>query len=142
MNLLVLHGPNLNLLGEREPDVYGHVTLIQINAELQRRARAAGWGFKALQSNSEGVLVDRLQAERRWATGILFNPGALTHTSYVLAETVAALGIPTIEVHLSDIRAREPWRRVSRIASSCLSQISGEGAESYYAGFEALRSLG
>lgn len=131
MNILVLHGPNLNLLGEREPSVYGTMTLAQLNAKLKSHARAKGATLRARQSNSEGALIDLLHAHRKWADGVVFNPGAFTHYSYALRDAVAAIRVPTVEVHLSDVRKREAFRRVSVIAPACVGRRLGKGVVSY-----------
>lgn len=131
MNILVLHGPNLNLLGEREPEVYGTMTLVQLNKKLAAYARKRGASVRARQSNSEGELIDLLHAHRKWADGIAFNPGAYTHYSYALRDAVAGIQVPTIEVHLSDVTKREPFRRVSVIAPVCAGRRYGRGADSY-----------
>ena len=131
MNILVLHGPNLNLLGEREPEIYGTTTLAQLDARLARHARARGASLRSRQSNCEGKLIDLLHAHRRWADGIVLNPGAYTHYSYALRDAVAAVRVPTIEVHLSDVTKREPFRRVSVIAPACAGRRYGKGADSY-----------
>ena len=128
--ILVLHGPNLNLLGEREGDEQGR-TLDELNRLIRARAAELGLEVKLLQSNHEGALVDALHAERRWADGILINPAALTHTSYVLREALAAVGKPALEVHLGDIRRRESWRRKSVIKDVCAAQVMGKGFDSY-----------
>jgi len=138
MNLLVLHGPNLNLLGEREPEVYGKTTLAQLNAALRKRARQLKASLRIFQSNGEGALIDLLHKHRRWADGVVFNPGAYTHYSYALRDAVSACNVPTIEVHLSDISQREEFRRVSVIAPACRAQITGKGVGSY---LEALDRL-
>lgn len=138
MKILVLHGPNLNLLGIREPDVYGHLSLREIDKELAIRAEHLGAELRTLQSNHEGVLVDAVHEAVGWAEGILINPGAFTHTSLALRDAIAATGIPTVEAHLSNIYAREEFRHKSVIAAVCLGQISGFGANSYYLGLEAL----
>jgi len=130
MNILVIHGPNLNLLGEREGDEKGR-TLDELNHELQALAERAGIELRIFQSNHEGALIDRLHAERRWADGILINPGALTHSSYVLRDALAAVNRPTLEVHLTDIRRRESWRRKSVIKDVCAAQVMGKGFDSY-----------
>ena len=130
-NLLVLHGPNLNLLGTREPDVYGHCTLAEIDADLHRRAKAAGHALTSLQSNAESVLVDRVQSARDDGTDlILINPAAFTHTSVALRDALAAVAIPFIEVHLSNPHAREPFRHTSYFSDLAVGDVSGFGADS------------
>jgi len=130
--LLVLHGPNLNLLGTREPEVYGHTTLAQIDADLQAQAVAAGHQLDSLQSNAEHVLVDRIQAARSDGTDfILINPAALTHTSVAVRDALAAVSVPFIEVHLSNPHSREPFRRHSYVSDLALGVIAGFGADSY-----------
>ncbi len=138
MNILVLHGPNLNLLGEREPEVYGSMTLAELDARLSARAKELKVKLRCFQSNHEGELIDLIHKHRRWARGLVFNPGAYTHYSYALRDAVAAARIPTIEVHLSDVRRREAFRRVSVISPVCLAQISGKGAGSYLEALERL----
>ena len=130
--LLVLHGPNLNLLGTREPEVYGRDTLARIDADLQARAQAAGHALAQLQSNDEAALVDRIQAARNDGTAfILINPAAFTHTSVALRDALAAVAIPFIEVHLSNPHAREPFRRTSYFSDLAVGVVSGFGADSY-----------
>lgn len=138
MNILVLHGPNLNLLGEREPEVYGSGTLAELDRALRTEARRLGQTVRIQQSNHEGVLIDRLHAARHWADGVVFNPGAYTHTSYALRDAIAAIRPPVVEVHLSDIRRREPFRRRSVVADVAAHRILGLGFESY---LSALRWL-
>jgi 3-dehydroquinate dehydratase-2 len=130
--LLLLHGPNLNLLGSREPDVYGHATLAAIDAGLKATAVAAGHELDSLQSNSEAALVDRVQAAASDGTVfILANPAALTHTSVALRDALAAVAIPFIEIHLSNPHAREPFRHASYFSDLAVGVISGFGADSY-----------
>ncbi|MDZ7271544.1 MAG: type II 3-dehydroquinate dehydratase [candidate division KSB1 bacterium] len=138
LRVLVLHGPNLNLLGEREPEIYGTMSLRRLNALIKRHARSVGVRVKIVQSNHEGKLIDLIHRRRRWADGILINPGALTHYSYALRDALSAVALPAVEVHLSDIHAREEFRRVSVIAPVCAAQISGLGAESYLRGLDEL----
>ena len=141
MNILVLHGPNLNLLGEREPEIYGYMTLAQLDKKLAAYALKRGAAVRARQSNSEGKLIDILHAHRKWAHGIVFNPGAYTHYSYALRDAVAAVQIPTIEVHLSDVMKREPFRRVSVIAPACAGRRYGRGADSYVEAIDDLIAI-
>jgi 3-dehydroquinate dehydratase-2 len=136
--ILVLHGPNLNLLGEREPEIYGDLTLPQLNIHLRKAARQLGSSLKIYQSNGEGKLIDLLHLHRKWAEGVVFNPGAYTHYSYALRDAIAAIGKPTVEVHLSNIHRREKFRRLSVIAPVCVRQISGLGWKSYLEGLKFL----
>jgi len=136
--LLVLHGPNLNLLGSREPEVYGQTTLAEIDGELQARAAAAGHALESLQSNSELALIDRVQAARDDGTGfILINPAAFTHTSVALRDALAAAAVPFVEVHLSNPHAREPFRHNSFFSDMAVGVIAGFGADSYRYALEA-----
>jgi 3-dehydroquinate dehydratase-2 len=141
--ILVLHGPNLNLLGVREPEIYGRTTLSDIHARLEARARAAGVRLESFQSNHEGELVDRIQAAMEEGIDfILINPGAYTHTSVALRDALAAVSIPFIEVHLSNIHAREPFRHHSYLSDRAVGVICGLGAYGYEAALEyALRTL-
>ena len=130
--LLVLHGPNLNLLGTREPGIYGHTTLARIDADLLARAQAAGHSLEALQSNAEHVLIDRVQAARGDSTAcIVINPGGFTHTSVALRDAFAAVAIPFYEVHLSNPHAREPFRHTSYFSDLAVGVICGFGADGY-----------
>lgn len=138
MIILVLHGPNLNLLGKREPEVYGRLTLEEINQRLDVLAKELGIEVRALQSNHEGVLIDALHDARTWADGVIFNPGGYTHTSVALRDAVAAIGLPVIEVHLSNTQAREEFRRHSLISPVCKGTIMGLGWHSYTAALRAL----
>ena len=136
--LLVLHGPTLNLLGAREPSVYGRTTLAEIDADLAATARAAGHELGTFQSNSEGALIDRIHAASKDGTAfIVINPGALTHTSVALRDALAAVAIPFIEVHLSNVHARESFRHRSYIADLAVGVITGFGADSYRLGLAA-----
>lgn len=141
LKILILHGPNLNLLGEREKDVYGTLTLDEINAQLKAEAKVLGVDVDFFQSNSEGDLVNRLQEARKNFDGIVMNPAAFTHTSIALRDAVAALSIPVVEVHLSNIYKREEFRHHSMIAPVALGQVSGFGAHSYILGLRALVSV-
>ena len=130
--LLVLHGPNLNLLGTREPEVYGRTTLAQIDADLRARTEAAGHAYDSLQSNAEHVLVDRIQAARADGTAfIVINPAAFTHTSVAIRDALAAVAVPFVEVHLSNPHAREPFRHASYVSDLAVGVVCGFGADSY-----------
>jgi 3-dehydroquinate dehydratase II len=140
VRVLVLHGPNLNLLGTREPEIYGTTTLAEIDAELAVRARARGATVECAQSNLEGELVTLVQGARGTFDAIVINPGGYTHTSVAIRDAidaVGALGVPAIEVHLSNLHARESFRRESITAARCVGQICGFGAQSYYLGLDA-----
>ena len=138
LSVQVIHGPNLNLLGRREPDVYGHHTLETINSLLQLEARQLDVAVEFFQSNHEGFLVDCIQAAFEQHQGIVINPGAYTHSSVALRDALAAVDLPAVEVHLSNIYSREAFRHYSYIAPVAIGQISGFGAESYRLGLQAL----
>jgi 3-dehydroquinate dehydratase-2 len=137
-SVLVLHGPNLNLLGRREPQIYGDLSLDEIDRRLVEAGKEYNLQVRCEQSNHEGVLIDLLHAASGWAAGVVFNPGGYTHTSVTLRDAVAGIGLPVIEVHLSNIAAREPFRRESLIAPVCAGTISGFGWRSYLLGLYAL----
>lgn len=136
MNVLVIHGPNLHLLGERRPDLYGALTLRALNALLRREAKKLGLALRVFQSNSEGRIIDLLTANRRWARALVINPAAYTHYSYAIRDAIEACGLPAAEVHLTDISKREPFRRVSVTGPACVKTFKGKGPASY---LEALR---
>jgi 3-dehydroquinate dehydratase II len=138
LRILVLSGPNLNLLGSREPEVYGRATLGEIESDLQARAAAAGAEVVTFQSNVEGELVTRIQQARGQVDGLLFNPGGYTHTSVALRDALLAVGLPTVEVHLSNLHRREPFRRRSLTAAACVGVVMGFGAQSYAVALDAL----
>ena len=139
--ILVLHGPNLNLLGEREPDVYGRTTLAEIDARLTKLAGELGVRVECFQSNHEGTLIDRVQEARTQISAIVINAGGFTHTSVALRDALAAAGVPIVEVHLSNIHRREQFRHRSLVAGVAAGQISGFGAESYLLGLRAAVTL-
>jgi 3-dehydroquinate dehydratase II len=140
-NILVLHGPNMNMLGVREPGIYGTLTLEEINRRLQDLAATSGTTLRIFQSNHEGALIDTIQQATGWAEAILINPGGLTHYSYALRDAISGAAIPAVEVHMSNIYAREPFRHTSVIAPVCRGQISGFGPSSYLLGLTALVEL-
>jgi 3-dehydroquinate dehydratase-2 len=141
MNVLVIHGPNLDLLGTREPDVYGTTTLAEIDARIGRVAEALKIDVRTVQHNSEGAIVDELHRAAATVDGIVINPAAFTHYAYALRDAIAAVGKPTIEVHLTNVHAREPFRAQSVTAGVCYGTIAGFGAESYCLALRALADL-
>jgi 3-dehydroquinate dehydratase-2 len=138
MNVFVVNGPNLNLLGVREPQIYGRLTLAELEARIRARAQELGLTVRFYQSNHEGRLIDRLHRMRHWADAVIVNPAAFTHYSIALRDAIAAIAKPTIEVHLSDITSREPFRATSVTADVCIAQISGGGVDSYLQALERL----
>lgn len=137
LRVLVIHGPNLNLLGTRDPSLYGTTTLAEIDAELGRRAAARGASLESVQSNIEGELVSAVQRAATDFDAVVLNPAAYTHTSVAIRDAIEACGVPVVEVHLSNIHARESFRHTSLTAARCVGQISGFGAQSYYLGLDA-----
>lgn len=137
MRILVVHGPNLNLLGEREPQTYGTMTLEEINRMISETARRLNTEVRIVQHNSEGQIIDAIHAARDWANAIVINPGAYTHYSIAIRDALSAVVLPTVEVHLSNIYAREPFRHRSVISPVCVGQICGFGTHSYVLGLEA-----
>ena len=125
MNILVINGPNLSLLGEREPEIYGNDTLEELMMWLEASSDGRNHNFKFYQSNHEGVLIDAIHDERQWANGMIINAGALSHYSYAIRDAISSTGIPTVEVHLSDIMEREDFRKISVIKDVCVRQVYG-----------------
>ena len=136
--ILILHGPNLNLLGTREPEIYGAMMLSELDEQLVELGKTLGVGVRTLQSNHEGALIDALQDARHWAAGVVFNPGGYTHTSVALRDAVAAIGIPVIEVHISNVYARESFRHNSLLSAVCAGKVTGFGWRSYELGLRGL----
>jgi 3-dehydroquinate dehydratase-2 len=138
MNILVINGPNLNLLGTREPEIYGTDTLEELMMWLETNPISSDQSFKFYQSNHEGEIIDTIQDERQWANGLLINPAAFTHYSYAIRDTISSVAIPTVEVHLSDIHHREEFRQISVISPVCIEQVIGLGKDSYIKGLDIL----
>ena len=138
MNILVINGPNLNLLGTREPEIYGEDTLEELMMWLETNPISTEHSFKFYQSNHEGEIIDTIHDERHWAHGILINPGAFAHYSYAIRDAITSVDIPTVEVHLSDIHNREEFRQVSVILPVCREQVTGLGQDSYLEGLKLL----
>jgi len=141
MNILVINGPNLNLLGEREPEIYGNDTLEELMMWLETSSDGRNHKFKFYQSNHEGILIDAIHDERQWANGMIINAGALSHYSYAIRDAISSTGIPTVEVHLSDIMDREDFRKISVIKDVCISQVYGLGKKSYLEGLKILNDM-
>ncbi len=142
MKILVLHGPNLNLLGDREPEVYGHLSLAEVDRRIAARATELGMELRTRQSNLEGELVTEVQQARDWGNGIVINPGGYSHTSVAIRDAIVAVGLPTVEVHLSNPAAREDFRRTDLVGAVCKGVIAGFGWRSYVLALEALSSIG
>ncbi len=139
--VLLIHGPNLNMLGRREPEVYGRQTLAQLNQMLEQFARENALQLRIIQSNHEGEIVEAVQQAADWADGIVINPGAYTHYSYAIRDALAAVGLPAVEVHLTNIYAREPFRHHSVIAPVCLGQVCGFGGQAYLLALQGLLAV-
>ena len=138
MNILVINGPNLNLLGTRETEIYGTDTLEELMMWLETNPISSDHSFKFYQSNHEGEIIDTIHDERHWAHGIIINPGAFTHYSYAIRDAISSVDIPTVEVHISDIQNREEFRQISVISPICIDQIMGYGKDSYLRGLKLL----
>ncbi len=141
-NVLIVNGPNLNLLGTREPEIYGTITLAELDAMCIAWGTGLGLAVDTFQSNHEGAIIDRIQASAGEVDGLVINAGALTHYSYAVYDALVAVAIPTVEVHISDIHSREDWRRHSVIQPACLTQISGEGLDGYRRALQILAEAG
>jgi len=141
IRFLVLHGPNLNLLGVREPEVYGRISFDDLNRRIKDRARDLGIEARILQSNSEGELIDAIHDALSWADGIIINPGAYTHYSYAIRDALAAVRLPCVEVHISNVHARDEFRQHSVVAPVVTGQVIGFGGSGYVLALEALKAL-
>jgi 3-dehydroquinate dehydratase-2 len=141
VKVLVLHGPNLNLLGQREPEVYGKMTLAEIDRRVADRAAELGIEVRSAQSNAEGALIDQIHGARGWADAILINPGGYSHTSVAIRDAIAGAGVPALEVHLSNPSAREEFRHVDIVAGACRGVVAGFGWRSYLMALEAVPAL-
>ncbi len=141
MKVLIVNGPNLNLLGEREPEVYGSDTLADVNKYIAQHEAAEDFELHFFQSNHEGAIIDFIQSHRKSAFGVVINPGGLTHYSVALRDAIAGCQIPTVEVHISDIHAREAFRKISMVKDVCVEQISGKGKEGYIQALRVLKKL-
>jgi len=139
VKIVVLHGPNLNLLGLREPEVYGALNLEQINERMQALAATEGLELQITQSNHEGVLIDTIHGALDWADAIVINPGAYTHTSVAIRDAISAVRLPTVEVHMSNVHRREPFRHHSYISPVVVGQVVGFGVDSYLLGLQAAK---
>ena len=140
MNLLIINGPNLNMLGAREPEIYGYETLEELMMWLQTSPEGVNHQFKFYQSNHEGTIIDTIQDEREWCDAMIINPGALAHYSYSIRDAIASINKPTVEVHLSDIHSRESFRNKSVISDVCIKMICGKGKKGYLEALELLQS--
>ncbi len=141
MKVLIINGPNLNLLGEREPEIYGSDTLEDLNQFIVSHKEAKGLDLHFYQSNHEGAIIDFLQGHRKSASGVVINPGGLTHYSIALRDAISGCQIPTVEVHISDVHAREDFRKVSVVTDVCIEQISGRGRQGYIDGINVLKRV-
>ncbi|MGD9093578.1 MAG: type II 3-dehydroquinate dehydratase [Anaerolineales bacterium] len=139
--ILILHGPNLNLLGQRQPEIYGDLTLTEIDQRLATAGQDLGLEVRSIQSNSEGAIIDALHGAQKWARGVIINPGGYTHTSVALRDAIVAIDLPVIEVHLSNVHAREDFRRTSMVSPVCVGTIAGFGWRSYLLALGALKDI-
>ena len=141
MNILILHGPNLNLLGKRQPDIYGSESLDELSTWIQTSPEAVNMNIKFFQSNHEGEIIDCLHDEREWSEGIIINPGAFAHYSYAIRDAIEAIGIPTVEVHISNIKNREKFRKLLVISDVCINTIIGNGKSGYIQALTFLQNI-